>query len=94
MSDANRMTVVLLDKEYQVACKPEEREELQNAARELDSRMRNIRNNGTIIGLERIAIMVALNLCHELQKNGDSPDAGLANSLQSLSQKLDGALAN
>lgn len=95
MSDANRVTVTLLDKEYQVACRPDERDELQRAARELDDRMRAIRNSGTIIGLERIAIMVALNLCHELQKSEKSKgqDPLELEAMQRLQEKLDRALA-
>jgi len=93
MSD-NRVSVSILDKEYQVACSPDERHELMRAANELDSRMREVRKSGTIIGLERIAIMVALNLCHELQKSSsnsaESPET-LA-TLKRLSSKLDSAL--
>ena len=92
MSDSQRVTVVLLDKEYQVACKPEERDELQRAARELDTRMRSIRNSGTIIGLERIAIMTALNLCHELQKSQSGGGAVPSAALERLNNKLDKAL--
>ncbi len=93
MSDENRVSVSILDKEYQVACKPEERHELMRAASELDSRMRAVRKGGAIVGLERIAIMVALNLCHELQsaeRSGDSPESQEA--LKRIGNKLDSAL--
>lgn len=96
MSDDNRVTVHILDKEYQVACKPDERHELMRAASELDDRMRAARKGGNIVGLERIAIMVALNLCHELQtKSGTQqlPDPETDAALERISGKLDSALS-
>lgn len=95
MSDANRMSVMIMDKEYQVACPPEERHDLMRAASELDNRMRAARKGGHIVGLDRIAIMVALNLCHELQNKTTSakPDPKLDETLDRISDKLDGALS-
>lgn len=93
MSEGDRVSVLILDKEYQVACRPEERHELQRAAGELDERMRAARKAGNIVGLDRIAIMVALNLCHELQaKNNSLADPETLKSLDRISGKLDGAL--
>lgn len=60
------VTVSILDKEYRVACSDEERAELQASARLLHERMARIRNSGSVIGLERIAVMAALNIAHEL----------------------------
>lgn len=65
MSQTSSALVHLLDKEYRVACAPEERENLIRAARYLDDRMREVRE-ANVIGLERIAVMTALNLAHEL----------------------------
>lgn len=65
MSQTSSLLVHLLDKEYRVACAPEERENLIRAARYLDDRMREVRE-ANVIGLERIAVMTALNLAHEL----------------------------
>lgn len=88
--------VKILDKEYQVACTPEERDALMQAARNLDARMRDVRTNGNVIGLERIAVMVALNLSHELlslQRRQSAADAGLDDELLNrLAEKLDKAL--
>jgi cell division protein ZapA len=58
--------VTILDKEYQVACPPEQQAELLLSARHLDEQMRAIRSTGKVIGLERIAVMAALNISHEL----------------------------
>ena len=60
------MSVRILEKEYIVACAPEERTELLDSAEYLNGRMREIRDSGKIVGLDRIAVMAALNLAHEL----------------------------
>lgn len=65
MPNDNALVIHLLDKEYRVACPPGEQSNLLAAARHLDQQMRQVRESN-IIGLERIAIMTALNLSHEL----------------------------
>jgi len=92
---SNTISVTLLDKDYQVACPPEEQEALFRAARTLDGRLRAIRDSGAIVGLERIAIMAALNLSYELQQNSQKASAnGLSEELlQSLSDKVEQALS-
>jgi len=64
----SRVSVRILEKEYQVACLPEERSELLDSAEYLNARMREIRDAGNIVGLDRVAVMAALNLSHELLK--------------------------
>lgn len=94
MKDKHPPVIVhILDKEYQVACPPEERKALQQAAEELNERMRNIRNSGSIVGLDRIAVMAALNLCHELQQaRSDKHETEAQPTLERLAQKLEKAL--
>lgn len=84
--------VKILDKEYQVACPNEEREALQQAADDLDERMRSIRAGGTVIGLERIAVMAALNLSHELLQAQPEPQTCDEELLRRLSERVDQAL--
>ena len=57
--------IYLLGKEYQISCNDDNLAELKQAAQYLDTQMRSIRDTGKIIGLERIAVMAALNLSHE-----------------------------
>lgn len=86
--------VKILDKDYQVACPPGQENALLESARTLDERMRTIRNSGTVIGLERIAVMAGLNLSHELldaAQNAASKSIE-EESLQKVSEKLDRAL--
>ena len=90
--------VKILDKEYQVACPREERHALMESAQLLDERMKAIRGSGAVIGLERIAVMAALNLSHELlqAKSGNAAPVGVATDkadLQRLSDKIERVLA-
>jgi len=62
----NTLDVTILDREFRVACPPEERAELLDSVAYLDKNMREIRDAGKITSVERIAIMAALNITHEL----------------------------
>ncbi len=65
-AEPTRVTVRILEKEYVVACPHEERAALLDAAEFLTGRMREIRDSGKVVGLDRIAVMAALNLANEL----------------------------
>lgn len=85
MNNIQTVTVTIMGKEYQVACPADEQGELLQAARQLDERMRSIRQGGSVIGLERIAVMAALNLSHELL---------LAKQETAISERLVNRVAN
>lgn len=92
MNNIQTVTVTILGKEYQVACPVEEQMELMQAAKQLDERMRSIRQGGSVIGLERIAVMAALNLSHELlQANQET--AVNERMVNRVANKLDASLA-
>lgn len=96
MSEAVAVDVHILDKEYRVMCPPEERNALIASARQLDARMRDIRDHGRVIGTERIAVMAALNIVHELmqrESNLQEFDQDLGKRLRRLTQRIDDALA-
>lgn len=59
------VTVTILDREYQIACHPNEESTLRLSAEFLNSKMREIRVKGNVIGSDRIAVMAALNIAHE-----------------------------
>ena len=90
--------VKLLDKDYQVACPAGQQTALLQSADYLDQQMRDIKANGKVIGLERIAVMAALNISNQLlQQTGDAPDAAAdsmpsQHQLKNLNEKLDEAL--
>ncbi|ERS82725.1 MULTISPECIES: cell division protein ZapA [Marinobacter] len=83
--------VRILDKEYLVACPQEEQEALLRAARHLDTKMREIRSSGKVFGTERIAVMAALNITHELLERDTMSDA-TSSILRAMDNRLDEAL--
>ena len=64
--DNNLIAVKVLDREYAIRCPRQEEASLQEAARYLDDQMRVVRQSGTITSTDRVAIVTALNLTHEL----------------------------
>lgn len=68
MSAGDPVSVQILDKEYLIACPPEEQEDLQRAATLLNQRLKQIREHGKVMGTERLVIMAALNMANELAK--------------------------
>ncbi|MBB5319837.1 cell division protein ZapA [Marinobacter oulmenensis] len=85
--------VRILDKDYLVACPQEEQEALLRAARHLDSKMREIRSSGKVFGTERIAVMAALNITHELLEQDSMSDA-TSSLLRAMDNRLDEALGD
>ena len=69
MTDAQPINVSILDKDYKVACPPGEQSALLESAKFLDSKMREIRDTGNIMGSERIAVITALNMANDLLKS-------------------------
>ena len=91
------VNIKILDKEYGIACLAEEEDELIDSARIVDTHMREIRRNGNVIGMERIAIMVALNIAHELvktKKELDQQESATEKQLAKIQDKIEQALAN
>ena len=88
------VSIDILDKSYQVACEPEQEAELKQAASDLDDQMRAIRSTGKVIGLERVAIMAALNLSHQVlvMKSGGQPEDPLEGQLKTITSRIDEAL--
>jgi cell division protein ZapA len=89
------VSVSILDKEYRISCQPEERDALIESARYLDSKMREVRQTGRVIGTEKIAVMVALNIAHELlelNKRKSNDAQALSQRIQNLQEKIEIAL--
>lgn len=96
MSDVTRVSIRILEKEYHVACPPGARNELLDSAELLNRKMREIRDSGKVVGLDRIAVMAALNLTNELLKargRDDETDASLAARLRAMRERVETALA-
>ena len=94
MTDSKTVSVSILDKEYQVACAANEVAALQRSAHYLDEKMREMKANSNVFGLDRLAVMAALNITNELLAKEES--AALADSqgqeIAKLNSKMDEAL--
>ena len=85
--------VRILDREFTVGCEPGERDSLMAAAQLLDARMREIRGNNKMAALDRVAVLAALNLAHELQQlraEGGTHGDEIGRVLGDMNRKLDG----
>ncbi len=95
MSHPKPVTLKLLNKDFQVSCPLGLEEQLHEAAAYLDQKMKDIRHNGRVIGLERIAIMAALNLSHELlvyRRQKEEYIQTVTEQIDRLQNKIDEAL--
>ena len=97
MSDAPlaRVSVRILEKEYQFSCAVEERAALLDSAEYLNTEMRKIRDSGKVIGLDRIAVMAALNMANELLKartRDTSGDTDVVQRIRGLRERVEASL--
>ena len=97
MSDdrISRVTVRLLDRQYEVACPVEERSDLLDSAEYLDTKMREVRDTGKVVGLDRIAVISALNIANELIKlkqQGSTLEGDIGSRLKTLRERVESAL--
>jgi len=97
VSNNEPVSVHILDREYTVGVEPAERESLTAAARVLDSKMREIRGSNRMAAVDRIAVLAALNLAHELQQVRDEQLAQqqrFQSAMSELNRRLDLAIDN
>lgn len=95
-ANSEPVKVDILDRQYQFACPDEEREALIAAARQLDESMREIKDSGRLMSLERIALQAALNYCDEtlkLRQSAASRDEKIDSKIRMLADQLDEALS-
>jgi cell division protein ZapA len=85
----------LIDREFLIACAPEEREGLLEAASYLDRKMRELRANAKTPGFDRLAVLAAISITHEflaLRKQHSGSDQSVTDGLAALRRKLEAAL--
>jgi len=90
-----QVSVRILDKEYQVACPASERTDLLDCAEMLNAKMREIRDSGRIVGLDRIAVMAALNMANDLlhaQARDRLLEGDISSRLRIISDRVESAL--
>jgi cell division protein ZapA len=93
-TDTSTLEVFILDKSYRINCPENEQESLRASGQYLDRKMRDIRSSGKVLGLERIAVIAALNITHELlsaSRRADE-DSDAQAELAKLISKIDKAL--
>ncbi|TFW70957.1 cell division protein ZapA [Methylotenera oryzisoli] len=93
MSEIKGVDVNIMGRDFTVSCTDEERPGLLNAVNFLDKKMRDIRDSGKVIGVERIAIMTALNLSYELlnSKSGDVNIGDIKRRISMMQDQIDQA---
>lgn len=97
MSSNEPVSVHILEREYTIGVEPGERSSLMAAAKLLDSKMREVRGSNKMAAVDRVAVLAALNMAHELQQLRDENSARereLSRTLGELHRKLDGALGS
>jgi len=96
-TNSTPVTVQILDKEYRIACPDDERDALLSSANYLSQKMKEIRDTGRVIGVDRIAVMTALNIAHESLHNKslkESFSQSINQRLCALQSKLESTVNN
>ena len=97
MSDNQaRVSVRILEKEYHITCPIEERSDLLDSAEFLNMKMREIRDSGKVVGLDRIAVIAALNMANELLKlrsRDTTLDGDVVGRIRVLRERVETTLA-
>jgi cell division protein ZapA len=91
------VSVRILEKEYQVACPASERTDLLDSAEMLNTKMREIRDSGKVVGLDRIAVMAALNMANELlqtRAKDEALETSIGPRLRVLNERVESILGN
>ncbi len=91
----NIIEVKILDRNYRVKCPSEKAQELQEAARHVDEQMRKLRQSSSAMSMDRIAVVTALNICHELlalQKRKNQSIDNMYERIQKLHDRIENAL--
>ncbi len=92
-----QVSVRILEKEYKVSCPASERTDLLDSAEVLDKKMREIRESGKVVGLDRIAVMAALNMAHELlqaQARDQNLEGDFGQRIKLIADRVESALGS
>ncbi len=92
----NSVDIEILGREFTIACAEDERQGLLDAVNYLEKKMREIRDTGKVVGLERVAIMAALNLSHEVlnTKTGDIDIGDYKRRINAMQNQIDEEIAD
>ena len=93
----SQVSIRILDKEYQVACPASERTDLLDSAEILNQKMREVRDNSGVVGLDRIAVMAALNMANDLlhaRARDKELDGDVSLRLKMISDRVESVLGS
>ena len=94
-TEVDTVNITILGRDYQIACPPEDEEGLRKSAKYLDTQMDLVKSRGSTLAFEKVAVMAALNICHELLQKSQHASDSEHNSLdqiKSLQDKIEAAL--
>jgi len=94
MNKNEPLTIKIMDKEYRIACPEEEKENLKASAELLNEKLGEIKKQGSVIGTERIAIMAALNMSHEILSSQSlvAEHGDLNQRIEELSERISNSM--
>jgi len=93
--EVDTVSISILGREYQISCPPDEEEALRKSAKYLDKQMESVKNRGSTLAFEKVAVMAALNICHELLQKSQQVVVSESDSLdriKALQDKIEAAL--
>jgi len=96
MKDGRAIEVTVLDRTLKIACKEDEKADLLNAVEYLDAKMREIKANSKVLSVERVAIMAALNIAHELlsaQRASGFDSEAFERRMKTMAEAIDEAMS-
>lgn len=95
MSEKNSINIKIMGRDYQIACGPDEEDALRQSATYLNKQMEKIKKHGSTLSFEKVVVMTALNISHELLQNtqqADDSENGAQQFLTHLEKKIESAL--
>ena len=93
--EVDTVSISILGRDYQISCPPSEEEALRKSARYLDKQMSKVKKASSTLAFEKVAIMAAINICHELLQQSEEAEESESSSIekiQSLQQKIERAI--
>lgn len=94
-SEVDTVSITILGREYQISCPPAEEEALRKSAKLLDKQMESVKSRGSTLAYEKVAVMAALNICHDLlQQNQqtEKSESSAQQNIEKLQEKIELAL--
>ena len=84
--EVDTINISILGRDYQISCPPSEEEALRKSAKFLDKQMESVKSRGTTLAFEKVAVMAALNICHELLKVSDKAESSETKALEKVAK--------